>query len=106
MGGSKGTLWEGGTRTLASLTAPKYVEAGGTDHTLIHVTDWYTTLLSAAGLNPSSNDLDGLDQWATLRDPAVPSPRTEILYNIHYPGWGNDEPNSALRIGDWKYVRR
>ena len=48
----------------------------------MHVTDWFPTLLSAAGLAPSKDDLDGIDQWPALMDPTTASPRKEMLYNI------------------------
>ena len=48
----------------------------------MHVTDWFPTLLSAAGLTPSADDLDGIDQWEALMDASTASPRKEMLYDI------------------------
>ena len=42
---------------------------------LVHVTDWFPPLLSAAGARPTDTDLDGVDQWARLRDPTLAEPR-------------------------------
>jgi len=103
--GSKGGMWEGGTRTSAFIHFPKQltprVEQG-----LVHVTDWYPTLVTAAGGDTSKEDLDGVDQWAGFLDPSLPRPRQEMIYNIHYKA-GNDEmPVSAIRMGDWKYIWR
>jgi len=104
--GGKYTLWEGGTRTVASITAPSRLTPGSSN-ALLHVTDWFPTLLSAAGLRPSVPGLDGLDQWAALNS-SLPGPRQELLYNIFYPVWdlAQGPPISALRQGDWKYIRR
>ena len=48
----------------------------------MHVTDWFPTLLSSAGLTPSSDELDGVDQWDALLDDTISSPRQEMIYNI------------------------
>ena len=53
---------------------------------LVHVTDWFPTLLSAAGLAPSKDDLDGIDQWEALIDASTASPRKEMVYNIRHQG--------------------
>eukprot|EP01113_Clastostelium_recurvatum_P026300 TRINITY_DN3156_c1_g2_i1.p1 TRINITY_DN3156_c1_g2~~TRINITY_DN3156_c1_g2_i1.p1 ORF type:complete len:168 (-),score=22.59 TRINITY_DN3156_c1_g2_i1:55-558(-) len=66
-------------------------------------TDWFPTILRAAGTNTSGTfPLDGVDQWGALRatDPNPDSPRTELLINI-------DPINrsSALRKNHWKIIR-
>lgn len=49
---------------------------------LLHVTDWFPTLLGLAGANVSQSEgLDGFDVWPTLSEDR-PSPRHEILHNI------------------------
>ena len=51
---------------------------------LVHVTDWLPTLISAAGGDPPTlipSPIDGVDLWQALTA-AGPSPRTEMLYNI------------------------
>ena len=63
--GAKETLWEGGTRTPAFITAPSLLSPR-VEQGLVHVTDWFPSLLSAAGAGPPSDtaDMDGVDQWA------------------------------------------
>jgi len=99
--GQKSTLFEGGTRTPAFIHSPRYfsprVEQG-----MMHVTDWFPTLLSSAGLTPSSDELDGVDQWDALLDDTISSPRQEMIYNIVKDG--DSTPTAAIRSGDWKYI--
>ena len=56
----------------------------------MHVTDWLPTFLSMAGANSSDilPNIDGIDQWQSLKQNSTPSPRSELLYNIdpHPPG--------------------
>ena len=106
--GGKYSLWEGGTRTPASITAPGILQPAATSSKLTHVTDWFPTLLSAAGITPSEEGLDGIDQWATLKDLSMEAVRHEMVYNIFYPTWdlSGGPPVSALRQGDWKFLRR
>lgn len=47
---------------------------------MIHVTDWYPTLVGVAGGQVPS-DIDGVDQWAALQGLSAP-PRTHMVYNI------------------------
>nr|XP_045604438.1 arylsulfatase B-like [Procambarus clarkii]XP_045604441.1 arylsulfatase B-like [Procambarus clarkii] len=78
--GHKATLWEGGTRGAAFLHSPLLPNPGTVSHQLVHVTDWYRTLVGVAG-GVSPPDLDGVDQWASLAGTAPP-PRTHMVYNI------------------------
>jgi len=109
--GAKFTLFEGGTRTVAFVHAPQYLSPR-VSYNWMHVTDWFPTLLSVAGLTPSTPDLlDGLNQWDQLRDPSLPSPRTEMIYNIFVPNFPEynitgGPPVSAIRMNEWKYIHR
>lgn len=97
--GMKETPWEGGVRGVAALWSPLLDRPGRVSHTLMHVSDWLPTLLSAAGANASSLPLlDGVDQWPALSRGA-PTRRLELLHNID-----DLEKYAALRRGDWKYV--
>ena len=103
-------MWEGGTRTPAFVHQPGVlgprVEGG-----LVHVTDWFPTLLQvyqtqlaqsqAAGVAPPEG-LDGVGHWTELVEEA-PLTRTELLYN-YKAREGEEEPVAALRWGDWKYL--
>jgi len=68
---------------------------------LMHSTDWFVTLQSIAGLEPSvSYHLDGLDQSDNLVHGAadIYSPRSVLLHNIY-------EWSGALRWNDYKLLR-
>ncbi|KAL3231920.1 hypothetical protein MRX96_023182 [Rhipicephalus microplus] len=97
--GSKGTLWEGASRAAAFLWSPLLATRGRVSQQLMHVADWLPTLYAAAGGDAANVEhLDGIDMWRHLSED-LPSPRTDILYNI--------DPVSntaALRYGDHKIV--
>ena len=46
--GAKGTLWEGGIRSASFLSGGYLRKSGFESHALVHVTDWYPTLLNLA----------------------------------------------------------
>jgi len=94
----KGSLYEGGTRVVAFANWPGRIKPGTVDG-MIHVVDMYPTIGKLAGASISkAKPLDGMDVWATISD-GVPSPRTEIVYNL--------EPfRAGLREGDWKLIWR
>jgi arylsulfatase A-like enzyme len=95
----KGTVYEGGTRVVSIVNWPGHVRAGMTVNEIVHVIDWYPTLIGlAGGRTTKSKPLDGVDVWETVSQ-GKPSPRTEVVYNI--------EPYRAgVRQGDWKLVWR
>ena len=64
----------------------------------MHVTDWFPTLLSAAELTPSADDLDGIDQWEALMNASTASPRNEMVYNI------KEGPNGVKGVKGSKYA--
>ena len=82
--GTKGTIFEGGTKVDAFVYSPllKESQQGKVYEGLMHVTDWFPTILDMASVpyTPRSGfDLDGVshvDAW----DTNVPA-RTEMLYN-------------------------
>ncbi|XP_037081332.1 arylsulfatase B-like, partial [Pollicipes pollicipes] len=98
--GNKVTLWEGGTRAASFVHSPLLKKRGYVNRGLIHVTDWFPTLLRLAG-RPTvpADDLDGFDQWDTIsRD--RPSPRDELVYNIDV----EKRLSSAIRVGNMKLI--
>ncbi len=96
--GGKGQLWEGGVRVPALASWPGTLPAGRVVGQLLHVTDWYPTLLGLAGASLEQPlPLDGRDIWGTLTRGEA-SPREEILLNV-------TPRQSAIRVGTWKLVR-
>lgn len=114
--GQKATMWEGGVRGVgfvAGAGIPPAV-AGTTSDTLIHVTDWFPTVIAGiAGLpirEPTDGPkMDGVNAWTAIT--GGPGVRSEVLLNLCpsfavlssaeiRPGW----QQSALRHGDWKLI--
>lgn len=50
-------------------------------YSLMHVVDWFPTLLNVSGAKEVSYSLDGVNQWETLK--RGPPARDEFVYNIH-----------------------
>jgi len=97
--GAKGSLWEGGTRTVAFLHQPG-VLAPREEQGMMHVTDWLPTLVEAVGLEPPIG-IDGISHWKAFRDGGELT-RTEMLYNFKNISGGT--PIAALRQNNWKYL--
>jgi arylsulfatase len=65
--GSMCTGLEGSLRTPCLVRWPGHVSAGRHSNEIMHVTDWFTTLLTMAGLPvPGDREIDGKDQSAFL----------------------------------------
>ena len=100
----KGWLYEGGIRVPAIFAWPGVIDEGITIDEPIISTDFYPTILTAAGikLDPSQHQ-DGLDLNVIFRDEGLP-PRTLFWHYPHYHGSGN-RPSSAIRKGNYKLIR-
>lgn len=68
--GWKGSLWEGGTHGVGFVSGGAVPESrkGTVSSELIHVSDWFPTLVQGvAGWNLNGTSLDGFNQWPTIR---------------------------------------
>ncbi|CAL4088940.1 unnamed protein product, partial [Meganyctiphanes norvegica] len=98
--GFKHSIWEGGTRVPAFIHSPLLKNTPRIYDGLFHITDWYNTLLAAAGASGLPQN-DGHNQWDSLRTGMITPPRQDFIYNIDetmHPTRG------AIRVGDYKYI--
>lgn len=65
--GWKGSLWDGGMKGVGFVHSPLLSNPGTVSHELLHVTDWFPTIVSLAGGNTTTLKLDGYNQWETIR---------------------------------------
>lgn len=84
---------------------------GTVSNELFHVTDWLPTVVALAGGTTTRNhDLDGHDIWPALMSTGgtpIPSPRTEMLYNINPLPASQGQagaPKAGLRVGQYKVL--
>ncbi len=103
--GGKGELSEGGIREPFIAYLPGVIPAGSVNDTPVISTDLYPTFLEAAGLPlKPEHHVDGVSLWPLFQDPAASRDR-ELLY-WHHPHYSTTAvPHSAVRRGDWKFIR-
>ena len=101
----KGWLYEGGIREPVIVRWPGVSKAGTTSPWPVTSTDFFPTILEAAGLPalPEQHQ-DGLSFVPALRESGTKNPERPLFW--HYPHWGNQGgiPGSAVRVGDWKLI--
>ena len=103
--GGKGWLYEGGIREPLIVRWPRRVAPDSVCHTPVISTDFYPTLLAAAGATPRPEQhLDGVSLLPLLEGGEVP----ERALFFHYPHYGNQGgfPGAAIRLGRWKLLER
>ena len=82
--GSKGALFEGGIKVDSFIYGPKLSNPGSTYSGLMHVSDWFPTMLALASISyeaDSDHPLDGVNQidgWKGSK-----TPRANMLYNMY-----------------------
>ena len=101
----KGWLYEGGIREPVIVRWPGVTPAGSVSPWQVTGTDFFPTILEAAGLPAlPEQHLDGASFAPALKDPAKVNPPRPLYW--HFPHWGNQGgvPGSAVRVGDWKLI--
>jgi arylsulfatase A-like enzyme len=100
----KGWMHEGGTRVSTIVRWPGVTQAGATCSVPITSTDYYPTLLEAAGasLAPAQHT-DGVSIAPLLR--GEPSLQRDAIF-WHYPHYSNCGgcPGCSVRMGDYKLI--
>jgi arylsulfatase len=96
---------EGNLRTPCIVRWPGRVPAGAVSNDIMHVTDWFTTILRAAGLpKPDDRVIDGVDQldWLTGREKA--SKREGYVYWMGREMYGAKWQNFKLVLVEQRYL--
>ena len=105
--GGKSQLYEGGIRVPMIVRWPARVAKGAVSSVPTVNTDFYPTLLEAAGVDPDPRQhLDGVSTLPNWRNPDAKPDRDLLAW--HYP---LDKPHflggvsgGAIRVGDWKLI--
>jgi len=97
--GAKFSLFEGGLRVPAIISAPGRLPEGETRDQLCTGCDWLPTLCDLAGVKPPDDALDGRSMIEVLTRNAA-SPHT----TFHWMTGANKNPQWAVRDGDWKLL--
>jgi arylsulfatase len=96
---------EGNLRTPCIVRWPGKVPAGRSSNDSMHVTDWFTTLLHAAGLQePQDRQIDGVNQLDWLCGKAEGSKREGYLYWMGPQLYGAKWRNFKLVLKDQRYM--
>jgi arylsulfatase A-like enzyme len=101
--GFKGDTYEGGVRVACAMRWPGKIKAGSVIDEMLHVVDFYPTLVRLAGGSLEQPlPLDGRDAWPTITA-GQPTPHEEIVISV--PGFADSETGPpAIRVGDYKLV--
>jgi arylsulfatase len=95
---------EGNLRTPCIVRWPGHVPGGQVSNDIMHITDWFTTLLAVGGADvPSDREIDGIDQlgWLTGQEPS--SSRDGYLYWMGPELYGAKWRNFKLTLVAQRY---
>jgi arylsulfatase A len=102
--GHKDLVYEGGIRVPCAVRWPAGLPPLGRVYTETHFSDWFPTLLAAAGVPiPNGLKLDGQNMLPLLRGTSGYEKPPRFWQFSRY--WPNGTHNAAVRDGDWKLVR-
>ena len=97
---------EGNLRTPCIVRWPGHIQPGRSSNDIMHVTDWFTTILHAAGLRePTDRVIDGVDQLDWLTGQANASQREGHIYWMGPEMYGVKWRNFKLVLVAQKYMQ-
>jgi arylsulfatase len=95
---------EGNMRTPCIVRWPGHTRSGEVSDEIMHVTDWFTTLLRAAGAQPPEDRvIDGVDQLDWLTGAAASSRRDGYVYWMGQEIYGAKWRNFKMVLVAQKY---
>lgn len=93
----RGSLYEGGVRGIALASWPGQIKPGTVVSDMLHVVDWYPTLLKLAGASAEQKRKpDGLDIWPVLAQ-RQRTPHQDLPLDV-------EDFRGAIRVGEWKLI--
>ena len=108
--GSKGTLFEGGIRSLAFASGGILPDSmrGKTSEGFIHIADWYPTFCKMAGVDPSDTGpgrfpVDGLDVWRIISGENTTTEHEEIVLGYNFTH-RESSATGAIIMGEYKLI--
>jgi len=97
--GTKNTNYEGGVRAPCVLHWPGKIKTSTEHDGLMHITDFYPTLIEIAGASmEQSLPVDGIDMTSMIFN-GVQSQREEIIFEV-----SKSVRPPAIRLGDYKLI--
>jgi len=98
--GFKGSVHEGGLRVPLIYRWPDKIKAGSSSDFPTYFPDQFATLCDATGLK-TPDAVDGISIWPTITGQGTQTERNPMVWV--YPEYGGQV---AVRLGDWKVVRK
>lgn len=103
--GTKGNVYEGGTRVPCVVAWPGVTKPGSRSPQVISTVDFYPTLLEMASIpRPGKQKLDGVSVVPALRGGAI-GREAVFCHFPHYAPATQNRPATWVRKGDWKLIR-
>ena len=98
--GTKNTNYEGGVRVPCVINWPGKISPGSSNNSLMHVTDFYHTLISlGGGAVDQADPVDSYDFSEVILNGEESQQRQEIIFEVS----GSVRP-PAIRLGDYKLI--
>ena len=103
--GTKGNVYEGGTRVPCVVSWPGVTRPGSRSPQVISSVDFYPTLLEMASIpRPREQKLDGVSIVPALKGGSL-SREAIFCHFPHYSPNTQNRPATWVRKGDWKLIR-